>query len=214
MRAITIAIGREYEKMAEISAELVERFTGLKVDVYVRKEEGCYSKGSYSGKCLSAFDDKLEICAECEETLMFFDADWMMIRPWSELGSLENTEFFHAPTDEYVSECRWTKHDAGILDLPFPYLNTAIFFVGDKGPIKLAKKKKNSELGLEGKGEQSRINWALKELGTSVKLLPKEMNCQWKPGREIYDGLIGLHISVPQKKKYKYMMQMKKKYNL
>jgi len=72
MIAVTIAVGDQYERLAEAAAESCERFTGLKTHI-IRQTPGESSPARYKLQLLRLFPG---------ETVLCFDADARFLWPW------------------------------------------------------------------------------------------------------------------------------------
>lgn len=190
IKALTVVAGDIYEELAKIAVSFVRKHTGIK-PIVVRPElpESLDQKAKH----LEVVNARHLALLEIDEPVLYFDVDWLLLRPW-DTSIYEHTDGFHAYREDLGKQCSWAEHDARKLGPP--YFNAGVFIIGrDKRPLELTLRVTNEELGFRGTGDQSRLNWALRQLKFPTYPLHRTYNKFTKGDDPWYpDSAIGIHI--------------------
>jgi len=190
IKALTVVAGDIYEALAEIAVPFVAKHTGIE-PIVIRPDFP--AEAGKSERHLAIVNARHRALLEIEEPVLCFDVDWLLLRPWN-ISEYENTDGFHAYREDLGRQSDWARTDAQRLGVP--YFNAGVFIIGrDKRPLELMLRVSNEELGFQGTGDQSRLNWSLKQLEFPTYPLHQTYNKfvrgddPWYP-----DGVIGVHI--------------------
>jgi hypothetical protein len=106
MIAVTIAVGEQYERLAEAAAQSCERYTGLRTQI-IRKTPGESSPARYKLQLLRQFPG---------QTILYYDADARFLRPW-DVSPYENQPWpvvvLDWPSDARDEDCERYSIDRG-----------------------------------------------------------------------------------------------------
>jgi lipopolysaccharide biosynthesis glycosyltransferase len=183
MIAVTIAVGDQYERLAEAAAASCERCTGLPTHV-IRETPGESKPARYKLQLLRLFPG---------QTVLYFDADTRFLRPWDVRG-LDDMRAFAAvldmPSDARNKDCRHYGID------PHRYFNSGIWIANGRHVEAFALADQISHAPDYRTGfryEQTALNVAIQQLNVPVVFLDRRYNAICDPACQMPADPVVVH---------------------
>jgi lipopolysaccharide biosynthesis glycosyltransferase len=171
MIAVTIAVGDQYQRLAEAAATSCERYTGLATHI-IRQTPGESKPARYKLQLLRLFPG---------QTALYFDADTRFLRPWDARG-LDDIAAFAAVLD-MSSAAR--DHDCSRYGIdPQRYFNSGIWIANARHAEAFAVADQICHAPDYRTGfryEQTALNVAIQRLNVPVVFLDRRYNAICDP---------------------------------
>jgi lipopolysaccharide biosynthesis glycosyltransferase len=171
MIAVTIAVGEQYQCLAEAAADSCQRYTGLDVHV-IRDAPGESQPARYKLQLLRLFPG---------ETVLYFDADTRFLRHWGVRG-LDDFPAFAAvldmPSAARDDDCRRYGID------PQKYVNSGIWIANARHAEAFALADQichSPDYRTSFRYEQTALNVAIQRLNVPVVFLERRCNAICDP---------------------------------